>query len=205
MNVKVLKAAEKRFLKKYPGGFNHPEMVELTKKHKKDVLEKFAKENFSKKRFEDVDFVVAEMARLVGRSTLISMFEKPKFRDMINGLTPKQRSVFAEAMYELLHGKAKVGFESLVSELEKAKLAKWSLATALQTYYRPHKEVFVKPTTTKLIIDKLEIDLQYKPKPTWEFYRDYRKVILEMKSKVSDTLSPSNAAFCGFLMMSLGE
>lgn len=205
MNIKALKAAEKKFLKKYPGGFEHPEMVEVVKKHKKVQLEKFAKDSFAKKQFDDTDFIVAEMAKLVSRSTLISMFEKPKFRDLINGLTPKERSVFAEALYELLHGKQKVGFESLVSELDERKLAKWPLVTAFQSYYRPHKEVFIKPTTTKLIINKLELDMTYKPKPTWEFYRDYRKVILELKSEVSDTLWPSNAAFCGFLMMSLGE
>ena len=33
------------------------------------------------------------------------------------------------------------------------------------------------------------------------FYRKYRDVINSMKKNVSDTLSPSNAAFCGFLMM----
>ena len=34
MNVKKLKQAEKAFFKQYPGGFTHPEMVALGKKHK---------------------------------------------------------------------------------------------------------------------------------------------------------------------------
>ena len=34
MNTKALKAAEKKFMKKYPEGFGHPSMVEFGKKHK---------------------------------------------------------------------------------------------------------------------------------------------------------------------------
>lgn len=205
MDTKALKDAEKRFLRRYPGGFEHPEMVEVAKKHKKDQLELLAKESFAKKRFDDTGQIVADMAKLTGRSTLISMFEKPKFRDMIKGLKPQEREALAGALYELLHGKEKVGFEALVGELAKRQLAKWPLATVFQNYFRPNKDILVKPTTTKLIIEKLNLDLQYRPQPSWEFYRKYRKAVLEMRSKVSKSLAPSNTAFCGFLMMSLGE
>ncbi len=203
MNIKALKEAEKKFLKKYPGGFTHPEMVALGKKHKMEQLEKMAKESFAKKKFDDTEFILSETCKLVGRSTLISMFEKPKFKEMIKGLNKKDKEIFVESLYELLHGKEKVGFELLVSELQKRKLAKWTLATVAQTYYRPQKEVLVKPSTTKLIIEKLDLDLVYKPTPTWEFYSKYRKQIKELKTKVNKSLSPNNPAFCGFLMMDL--
>ncbi len=202
---KTLKEAEKHFLTKYPGGFNHPEMAALGKKHKMEQLEKMAKESFSKKNFDDTDFILSETSKLVSRSTMISMFEKPKFRDMIKGLNKKEKEIFTESLYELLHGKEKVGFELLVSELQKRKLAKWTLATVVQTYYRPQKEVLVKPSTTKLIIEKLDLDLIYRPTPTWDFYRKYRKCIKDLKTKVDKNLTPNNPAFCGFLMMSLGE
>jgi hypothetical protein len=61
----------------------------------------------------------------------------------------------------------------------------------------------VKPTTAKNIVQKLELDLDYKPRPSWEFYDGYRKAILEMKSLVSPSLAPNNAALTGFLMMTL--
>lgn len=65
-------------------------------------------------------------------------------------------------------------------------------------------EVFVKPTTAKCVIEFFELtSLQYKPTPTWAFYEEYRDIITEMKSKVDSCLAPSNAAFSGFLMMSL--
>ena len=205
MNMKTLKDAERRFLKRYAGGFTHPDMLEIGKKHKMEQLEAMAKEIFAKPKFEDTNYIIAELAKLVSRSTMVSMFEKPKFRDMTKSLRKKDKERFAEGLYELLHGKEKVGFELLVSELQKRKQAKWTLATVVQAYYRPKKDLLIKPTTTKLIIEKLELDLTYDSTPTWDFYNRYRKTINTIKSKVSKSLSPNNPAFCGFLMMALEE
>ncbi|MCB0413595.1 MAG: hypothetical protein KDD50_04640 [Bdellovibrionales bacterium] len=204
MNLRALKAAEKEFLKMYPGGFKHPEMVEIGKKHKMDKLTEFAKTSFSKSQFDDEEEVLSNVTKLIARSTMVSMFEKPKFRDLIKTLSNKSKETLVEAYYEILHGKEKYGFELLVSELRKHKLAKWPLVTAVQAYHKPQKEVFIKPTTTKLIIDHLDLDLKYQPLPTWDFYKEYRKDIKLMKSKVGKSLSPNNPAFCGFLMMTLG-
>lgn len=202
MNTGTLKAAEKRFLKEYPGGFDHPDMVALGKKHKMPQLEALATESFAKACFGDPKLVASNMVKLVSRSTLVSMFEKPKFKSAI---TPRTGGPMVDALHELLHGKPKVGFEALVDALQQRKLAKWPLATVFQYYYRPRTEVFIKPTTAKLIIDKLELDLTYHSTPTWEFYRNFRKEIKTARGTVSKTLAPDNAAFCGFLMMALGD
>lgn len=203
MNIKRLRQAEKEFLNRYPGGFEHPEMLELAKKHKKDKMEKLARDCFTKKNFADTHEIVASMVKVVSQSSMESVFEKPKFRDMAMALTPKDKEVFTKALKALIHGSEKRGFELLLGELVKRKMAKWTLMTVFQYYYRPEKEVFVKPSTAKLIISSLELDLVYKPRPSWEFYAAYRDVINDLKSKVDVTLSPSNAAFCGFLMMAL--
>ena len=61
---------------------------------------------------------------------------------------------------------------------------------------------FVKPTTTKNVIRQFEVeDLVYRPQPTWQFYDAYRDLIAEMKALTDPSLSPNNAAFTGFLMM----
>jgi hypothetical protein len=76
--------------------------------------------------------------------------------------------------------------------------------TICQAYFRPQVEVFIKPTTAKGIIETIELNhLQYKPTPTWNFYREYRTAINEMKYLVDPSLSPSNIAFTGFLMRSI--
>ena len=204
MNTKALKAAEKRFLKRYPGGFAHPDMVLIGKKHKMEKHEAFAKESFAKKRFEDPVQVVADMTKLISRSSMVSMFEKPKFKSATSPMTTSRSAApMAEALYEVLHGKPKTGFEALVELLAARKLAKWSLATVIQAYYRPSVEVFVKPTTAKLIIEKLDLDLQYHSRPNWPFYRDFKKAIKSARGQVDQSLAPNNPAFCGFLMMGL--
>jgi hypothetical protein len=75
--------------------------------------------------------------------------------------------------------------------------------TICQTYFRPQHDVLVKPNTVKGIIQYFELTgLQYKPTPSWDFYRAYRSTIHEMKSKVDVSLSPTNAAFSWFLLLS---
>ncbi len=205
MNNKLLKQAAENFLKKYPGGFEHPIMVELGKKHKKDKLTNLAKDCFAKKNFKDSSEIVRSMVKVVSQSTMVSLFEKPKFRDMVNLLSKDEQDIFAKGLKFLLYSNEKQGFEILVEELAKRKMAKWTLMTVFQYYFRPDTEVFIKPTTTKLILTNLELDLVYKPTPTWDFYESYRDAVNYMKKKVSKLLSPSNAAFCGFLMMTFDK
>ena len=145
------------------------------------------------------------MAKIVGRSSMVSMFEKPKFRDFVKRLAPGEQSFMVQAMHDLLHtDNQQAGFEALVELLKTEKLAKWSLISIIPAYYAPTTEVFVKPTTAKNIIQHFDVpDLVYKPTPSWAFYTAYRDLINDAKTKVDSSLSPSNAAFSGFLMMAM--
>ena len=204
MNLKKLKQAEEAFLDRYPGWFNHPEMVEIGKKHKMDKMIALAQDGFAVRNFKLPDLIVENTTKVITRSSMVSVFEKPKFRDFAHSLPSKDRKILADGLEELLHGHEQKGFETVTEILKSGKLAKWSLLTICQTYYRPQIEVFIKPTTVKGVIDFFELkNLQYKPTPTWGFYDQYRDIINEMKSRVNPSLSTYNAAFSGFLMMSM--
>jgi hypothetical protein len=137
---------------------------------------------------------------------MVSIFEKPKFKDYVHHLGDVEKQKFSEALVNLIGKDQKKGFEEIVDMLSKAKLAKWSLVTICLFYFNPQKEVFIKPTVTKDIISFFEIkDLVYKPTPTWEFYKKYRDIIYSMKSTVNESISSNNAAFTGFIMMSLNS
>ena len=205
MNTKVLKKAEKEFLQEYPGGFEHPAMVEIGKKHKKDIITKLALDCFAKSRFNDSTEMLNSIIKVVSQSSMVSLFEKPKFRDMVRALSNPEKEVLVKGLRSQLHGSEKKGFNAVLSVLTDNKMAKWTLMTAIPYYYRPDKDVFIKPTTTKNIIRNLELDLVYNPKPSWEFYEAYRDIINRLKTKVSKSLTPSNAAFCGFLMMAFDK
>ena len=135
---------------------------------------------------------------------MVSLFEKPKFRDFVRGLDLSGQAFLVKSMTQILQGKQQQGFGAMVDILQTKKLAKWSLISIIPAYYAPNTEVFVKPTTAKNVINYFEVeDLIYKPLPSWDFYQRYRDIINNAKTKVGSSLSPSNAAFSGFLMLSM--
>jgi len=204
MNLGKLRQAEAVFLHRYPGGFDNPEIVSIrTKKHNVDKMIAFAQESFSERNFQLPDQVVQNMVKVVSRSSIISVFEKPRFRDFANGLPSVRMRLLAGGLEELLHRREPAGFETILDLLKSRNLAKWSLMTVCQTYYHPQRDVFVKPTTVKGIIEYFELKhLQYKPTSSWDFYDRYRSTFHEMKSKVDESLAPSNVAFSWFLLLS---
>lgn len=206
MNIEKLKKAEKAFLERYPGGFQHPEMIAIGRKHKMEKMTEETRALFAPDKFLYPKQIVADMAKIVGKATMVSLFEKPKFRDFSKNLGSTEQEGLCYGLKELLHGDMKEGFETVVDILAIEKLAKWTLMTIIPIYYRPSEEIFVKPTTTKNVISFFELEgLTYKATPTWDFYEKYRSAILNMKSKVSSDLGNNNAAFTGFLMMSMPE
>jgi hypothetical protein len=201
----TLKTAEAMFLQRFPGGFDDPEMQVIAKRHRMDRMITFAQESFSLSALEDVNKSADNMVKIVSRSSMVSMFEKPKFRDFVGCLSAADREFLVRSLGQLLHGDQQSGFEALVDLMQTEKLAKWSLVSIIPTYFSPNTEVFVKPTTAKNIIAHFEVpDLVYRPLPSWHFYTAYRELINQSKKLVDPGLSPTNAAFSGFLMMAMG-
>ena len=205
MNLDKLKQAEARFLHRYPGGFENPELIAIrNKKHKPDQMIALTQESFSKGKFRHPNLIVKNMEKIISRASIISVFEKMSFRDFARTLSPHEKEWLSTGLEELLHGREQTGFEMILDLLKSRKLAKWSLMTVCQTYFHPQRDVFIKPTTVKGVIEYFELqDLQYKPTPSWAFYEKYRVTFHEMKSKVDKSLSPTNPAFSGFLFMSI--
>lgn len=203
MNIKNLKHAESSFLARYPGGFKNPEIQQIAKKHNMDKMTSLTQELFAKEKFLYPKEILESMNKIVGKATMVSLFEKPKFRDFVKSLGTDERDVLCHGLKEFLHGDQAEGFELMRDILNMEKLGKWPLMTIIPVYFNPEFEVFVKPTTVKGIIEFLHLPLTYKPTPTWEFYSEYREIFNDLKTKVSPLLSQNNAAFSGFLMMSM--
>ena len=204
MNLGKLREAEAIFLHRYPGGFQNEEMQSiLAKRHNVGKLSEFAATALARKNFAKPGALLDDIVKIVSRSSMLSMFEKPKYRDYVNGLARSDREVLLAGYKRLLHGSQERGFNEVLDVLAGGGLAKWSLMTIHLYQLHPDKEVFVKPTTTKNAIRQFELeDLEYRPRPSWDFYERYRAAIGDMKAQVNPSLSPNNAAFTGFLMMS---
>ena len=205
MNLDRLRQAEQAFLRRYPGGFYNPEFVATrVRKHKPDQMIALAREAFSQEKFRLPDLIAQNMVKVISRSSIISVFEKPKFRDFINGLSAQEKEFLSSGLHELLHGDEQTGFEMILDLLRSRRLAKWSLMTVCQTYFHPQRDVFIKPTTVKGVIQYFELEnLHYRPAPSWAFYETYRAAFQEMKSRVDQSLAPTNPAFSGFLWISI--
>jgi hypothetical protein len=199
VNVDRLHAAEADFLGLYPEGFADPGLARIGKRHNVAKLTEQAQAAFRKPAFARTANVIDDLVRIVGRSSMVSMFEKPKFRDAVAGMDADERAALADALKRMLHGTGaspRRGFETMVDLL--------LLVTCVPYYVHPDAEVFVKPTTAKGVIDFFELDVPpYRPVPYWAFYAAYREKILEMKALVRPELAPNNAAFSGFLMMTM--
>ncbi len=206
MNKAKLREAKDYFYELYPKGFEDEGLEPVRKRHNTAKLEEQVHEMFAKDNFGQPDLICENFSKIVSKSTLISLFEKPKVRDMVGAMGSEQKDIFSIGLSEMLHGNMKNGFEILVDILADYKLAKWSLVTLIPYYYAREKEIFVKPTTTKDIIKFFEIeDLKYKPTPTYEFYKAYKKIILDLKKEAKDLKIKDNAAFTGFLMIGMRE
>ncbi|MBX3705848.1 MAG: hypothetical protein KF911_04365 [Pseudomonadales bacterium] len=203
MNPEKLAEAEALFRLRYPEGFASEELQHVRRKHNVERLSAFAQTALAEANFGRRGKVLDDIVKIVTRSSMVSLFEKPKFRDYVNGLARGDREYLASGYRQLLHGDQQRGFEQVLDVLDAGQLAKWSLTTIVMYQYRPQVDVFVKPTTTKNVIRQFELEgLVYRPRPSWDFYVGYRAAIDAMKARVSPSLAPNNAAFTGFLMMS---
>lgn len=207
MNIQLLKSAEKQFLDLYPKGFHDAHFSDLEKKYKMQKHSQFALENFSLEKFKNTEEIIESAIKLISQSAMVSVFEKAKYKDFMRSLPAKEQKIFTAGLKQMLHEtEQEGGFLKITQILGEGKLDKWPLVSCIPAYHKPDFEVFMKPTTVKGIIEKLSLEnLVYNAKPSWDFYNEYRKQINQMKKKVNKNLSTSNAAFSGFLMMTLLE
>lgn len=204
MNLEKLKDIESEFLEQYPKGFNDAHFFPTMKKFKPEKLESFAKEVFAKENFQNPNFIADGFFKVVQKSVMVSLFDKLKLKDVIISLNSYEKDMLSIELYELIYGNKKNGFEGLVDFLSEYNLAKWTIISIVPYCIHRQKEYFIKPTTTKKIIRYFELEnLIYKAKPSFEFYKNYTKVLDTMKATVDKSITFDNAAFTGFLKIGI--
>jgi len=204
MNLEKLKDVESEFLEKFPNGFKDEHFFPTMKKFKPEKLEVFAKEALKIENFSNPNLIVEGFFKTIQKSVMVSLFDKLKLKDMIVSLNSYEKDMLSIEIYELLYGDKKEGFEGLVDFLAEYSLAKWTLISIVPYSLNRQTEYFIKPTTTKNIIKYFELkDCIYKPKPSFEFYENYTKILVEMKENLDDSLTFDNAAFTAFLKIGI--
>ena len=204
MNWDKLREAEANFLQIYPRGFADPAMQAVRKKHNVARLVEFAQSTLTRESCHKPEFIADTLLKIISRSSMVSRFEKPPFKAFLSALSSDEKKTLARGVEQRLFGHRQRGFDEVLAMLSFHKIAKWAVVSAVPFYHSPRREVFVKPSTAKGILALLEVDdLHYHSAPSWAFYTGYRKVLVEVRKRVSPSLSPNYAALSGFLMMSL--
>ncbi|HPB65593.1 MAG TPA: hypothetical protein PLW80_03470 [Spirochaetales bacterium] len=205
MDIERLQRAEASFMERYPGGFEHPEMLERGRRHRIGRLVERARTVLAPERFDDSERMAEDIIKTVASSSMVSIFEKPAFRDLVRSLSAKERARLCSHLFQLLHGDAERGFEDLSAFLASGKMAKWTVMTVFPFYTKPTEEPFVKPTTAKEIIAYYGLEgLAYRPRPYWAFYSGYRGQLRAMMGLVSPLVAPDMGSFSAFLMIGAG-
>jgi len=206
MNIEKLKDLESEFFYEYPKGLEDERLLKLIKKFNPEKLEQLSKELFKKENFSQPELICEAFVKVVYKSVVISFYDKMKLRDAFKEMGMYEKDIFSIALYDLLYENKKEGYESIVEVLGKYNLAKWTLISLIPYYMDRAKEYFVKPTTAKSIISYLELsNLQYKPKPSYQFYKEYKKTLDEVKSKVNKSLKSKedNIQMTAFLRIAI--
>lgn len=205
VNIQKLRQAEAAFLARYPEGFNDPGLDHIKKRHNVDKLAQFTQASLDELTLSKPSAFADALLKIISRSSMVSRFEKPPFRDFLGALDSKGKRRLADAFRKRLYGRKKrEGFEEIVDILVQYKLARWSLVSAVPFYFSPKKEAFVKPTTAKNLVAYLEVeDLHYQARPDWKFYDGYRKLIGQIKKQFDPSLTPNNAAVTGVFMATM--
>ncbi|WP_417327240.1 hypothetical protein [Halarcobacter sp.] len=204
MNIEKLKDLEAEFFEEYPKAFEDERLLKLMKKFNPSKLEELSNQYFHKDNFSQPEIVCENFIKIVSKSVVVSFYDKMKLKDAIKDMGMYQKDMFSIALYDLLHGNEKDGYDSFVEILSEYSLAKWTLVSLVPYYMNRKKEYFIKPTTAKNIINYLELkDLKYKPKPSFEFYKGFKKALDEIKKNVPKNLSEENICLTAFLRVAI--
>lgn len=204
MNIENLKDLEAEFLDEYPKGFDDERLLKLMKKFNPDKLEKISKEAFDKKNFSQPDLICQNFINIISKSVVISFYDKLKLKDAFINMGMYEKDMFSIALYDILYKNKKEGFDSIVEILSKYNLAKWTLITIIPYYMNRKNDYFIKPTTSKNIINYLELDnLIYKPRPSYEFYVNYKKNLDKLKKVTQKSFTKDNICFTAFLRLGI--
>ncbi len=172
----------RKFLRQFPGGFRDPTYLDWERDYKVETHRRWRaalpRAEFQR-LLEDRAFAEAA-ARAVrveqrSRHAMLFSFEKMALRDALR--MPAGARVFAEGLFEFLHGRggSRARFERWVEALDalprrQTRVLTWPLVTVFGFIAQPKVHVFLKPNTIRAAARAYGYDLPYRPRPNWDTY-----------------------------------
>jgi hypothetical protein len=174
--------ARRKFLRFFPGGFRDSTYLEWERDYKWQTHERWnealGRAEFRRllreRKFAEV---AARAVRVEQRSrhSMIFSFEKMALRDAVKSAHGAR--VFAEGLYEFLHGRSSIKsrFERWVETVaslprKQTRVLTWPLVTVFGFIAQPDTHIFLKPKVTRAAAREYGFDFDYKARPSWETY-----------------------------------
>lgn len=208
MNLEKLKDCEERFFEYYKDGFEDEKLAKTVKLFNTIKFQTLVKNSFALENFSNIEYISQSFFEILLKSPLISFYERDLIKNALKNFTNYEKDMLSiylkDLLYEDLEESIKDSFDELVELLASKNLAKWHILTLIPYYFAPNKNYFLKPSTTRNIVKYFELEnIKYKPRPSFEFYKDYTKNLQKMKNIVNPILRDDNGRFTGFLRLAM--
>jgi hypothetical protein len=189
-------ACRRRFLRFFPGGF-HDETYLAWERDYKAAASAAWRAELARARFDELlraarfDEIGATALRIESRTNLLFSFEKMAVRDAVR--TRGGARLFAEGLYELLHGAG--GIESrftawiaAVGALPRrqTRVLTWPVVTVFGFLAQPGRHIFLKPNVTRNAALRYGFPLEYQSRPAWAVYQQLLKFAAVVREDVAD-------------------
>ncbi len=201
LNPRSLAKHRKRFLRFFPRGFYDERYIDWEHTYKSDahkLWQHLLNQNEFKRLLQHGEFpeIATRALQVESKCTFLFSFEKMALRDAVR--TPHGARIFAEGLYDLLHGKGPlktrfVQWIVAVSELprKQSRVVSWPIVTFFPYIAQPQKYMIMKPTAMRFAAAELGFELQYSSKPSYATYERLLKFGELTKEAIKD-LKPRN-------------
>jgi hypothetical protein len=82
----------------------------------RNKLVEFTQHSLTRANFNRPEFIMETLVKIVSRSSMVSRFEKPKFRDFVRSLNSHEKQALADSFERRLYGRQKQrGFEEILA------------------------------------------------------------------------------------------
>jgi len=137
--------------------------------------------------------IAARAVRIEQRSlySMLFSFEKMALRDAVR--SARGAYVFAEGLFEFLHGEGdpEARFEAWVNAVaglprKQTRVLTWPLVTVFGFIAQPDQHMFMKPNTMRAAARAYGFDLEYRSRPNWHTYARLLALAARVRSDQRD-------------------
>lgn len=175
----------RKFLGYFPGGFKDETYIAWEREYKWETHERWEEalghgEFHGLLRRGELTEIASRAVRVEQRSrhSMLFSFEKMALRDAVK--SPEGARIFAEGLYDFLHGAGdmKDKFERWVAVVaalprKQTRVLTWPLVTVFGFIAQPEEHIFLKPNVTRIAAREYGFDFRYKSRPSWETYANF--------------------------------